>query len=78
MTSNFTRRCVTVTLVPVIFAAAATGSDRSLQSALEHSGENRSELETALRKVKGRDTEYLISHERGQSLGFNVSENHFK
>jgi len=41
-------------------AAPATSGSRL--AALEHSGGNRSELETALRKVKGKDTEYLIAH----------------
>lgn len=41
---------------------AAGGRERNLELALQHAGGNRSELETALRKVKGKDTEYLISH----------------
>jgi len=41
----------------------ATGPrDETLQVALEHSGGNRPELETALSKTKGEDTEYLITH----------------
>jgi hypothetical protein len=41
---------------------AAGASEGTFQVALEHSGENRAELETSLRKLKGKDTEYLISH----------------
>ena len=33
-----------------------------LHEALNHAGGNRIEMETVLRKVKGKDTEYLISH----------------
>jgi hypothetical protein len=33
-----------------------------LRAALNHAGGNRGELETALREVKGKDTEYLIAH----------------
>lgn len=41
---------------------AAGASEEALQVALKHSGENRDELETSLRKLKGKGTEYLISH----------------
>jgi transglutaminase-like putative cysteine protease len=54
--------CIATTLVSQICFAAEMVSKQSLQAALERSGENRAELDSALRKVKGKDTEYLLSH----------------
>jgi hypothetical protein len=54
--------CIATTLVSQICFAAEMVSKQSLQAVLERSGGNRIGLETALRKVKGKDTEYLISH----------------
>jgi hypothetical protein len=45
----------------LMFSAAAEPSGE-VSTALKHAGENCGELETALRKVKGKDTEYLICH----------------
>ncbi|MCX6864887.1 MAG: transglutaminase-like domain-containing protein [Verrucomicrobia bacterium] len=42
--------------------AADVGWTNEVLDALKHAGGNRSELETALRTVKGKDTEYLITH----------------
>lgn len=46
----------------VLVLSKAEESKRNLHKALEDSGGNRIELESALRKVKGMDTEYLICH----------------
>ena len=42
--------------------AADVGWPGEVRDALKHAGGNRSELEAALRTVKGKDTEYLIAH----------------
>jgi hypothetical protein len=42
--------------------SAAVEPAGDVHVALKHVGYNRSELETALREVKGEDTEYLMSH----------------
>jgi hypothetical protein len=42
--------------------AADMGWPADVCGALIHAGGNRSELESALRKVKGKDTEHLIAH----------------
>jgi len=62
MSSILIAICIATTLVSQICFAAEMVSRQSLQAALERSGGNRNELESALRKVKGKDTEYLISH----------------
>lgn len=41
---------------------AATETLGNLRAVLKHAGGNRIELETALREVTGKDTEYLIAH----------------
>ena len=48
-------------MLALVLPAAAKMSD-DVSAALKHAGANRSELETALLEVKGKDTEYLISH----------------
>jgi hypothetical protein len=62
MSSKLIVACIATALVSEICVAAPLTSKQILQARLECSGENRAELETALRKVKGKDTEYLISH----------------
>lgn len=42
--------------------SAAEGPSGEVRAALKHVGGNHTELETALRAVMGKDTEYLISH----------------
>ena len=48
-------------MLALVFPAAAKMSD-DVSAALKHAGANRSELETAMSKVKGKDTEYLLTH----------------
>jgi hypothetical protein len=62
MTLQFTFNCILVALLSQVFLDAAPPSDGNLQVALERAGGNRSALETALHEVKGKDTEYLLSH----------------
>lgn len=49
---------ILIFLVPL---EAAEASD-NVHKALDHAGDNRGELEIALREVKGKDTEYLVAH----------------
>jgi hypothetical protein len=62
MSSILIAICIASTLVSQICFAAEMVGKQSLQAALERSGGNHSELKAALRTVKGKDTEYLISH----------------
>ncbi len=49
-------------IVSTSVLTVAVGKTEGMREALNRAGGNRGELETALRKLKGKDTEYLISH----------------
>ena len=52
-----------LTLIASInLVSEAMGQSDDVREALEHAGGNLGELESALRKVNGKDTEYLIAH----------------
>ncbi len=46
----------------VTTALSAADPSGDVRTALKHAGANRNELEAALRQLKGKDTEHLISH----------------
>jgi len=54
---------VMIGLIQILVSAEST-APRSLELSLERAGENRSELEAALKRVPGRDMEHLIRHAR--------------
>ena len=62
MFSKWIHPCITALLVSVGLMQAAESGGERLKDSLIRSGGNRAELESALRKVKGRDTGYLIAH----------------
>lgn len=56
------RPLITLSLLHSPVHAAKVEQSSELRMALKHSGGNRTELETALRKVPGKDMEYLLAH----------------
>ena len=62
MVTKFIIAFIAATSVSRICFAEPMEGQQYLNAALNRSGENRAELETALRKVKGKDAEYLIAH----------------
>ena len=53
---------LTLFVILTIELSAAVEPFGDVRVALRHAGGNRSELEAARREVKGKDTEYLITH----------------
>ena len=53
--------CLTIFVIPSDLSAVE-GSNGSMRDSLKQAGGNRGELETELRKVNRKDTEYLRAH----------------
>ena len=58
----FLRLLIAFSLLHSPLHAAKVEQSSELRMALKHSGGNRAELEVALRKIPGRDIEYLLAH----------------
>jgi len=61
MNSKVLAICIATMLGKQICLAATESVELSLLVALDRTGGNRSEMETALRKVKGKDTDYFVT-----------------
>lgn len=59
---------LTLFVMHTLVLSAAADPSGYLHTALNHAGGNRSELETALRAAKGKDSEYLIIQVLRQAL----------